>query len=613
MPTLVGSRLDKYEIQGEVGHGGMAVVYRGRDTVLEREVAVKVLHPHLADREESRLRLRREAITVAKLRHENILEIFDYSGKEATESYLVTEFIHGVTLRQWLDERWRPHPILAALIIHRLCLALAHAHAFDVVHRDIKPENVMIRRDGCLKLMDFGIAQIIDHQKLTMTGQLLGSPAYMAPELISGRPVDARTDLFSVGIMLYQLSTGMLPFSGRNPHEVLSKIADASYPPPSSICSLVDDCLEAIIDRALARDPDQRFQSAEALASDLAGYLAEAGVAATGAEVRAYFQEPEDYVAELNGQVCAALMEHASEAIRGSQSARAIRLLGRVLELSPDNSDALALLNRLRRRERRIRSVALLGAGLAGFGLVAAGFLLAANLPDDPKTLQNDEQHPLGAGKPLRSLVVPTMPKAKPIKLPPGQHADAPTDTSASHKAPPVGKRPPKRPPKTPPKSATCKLFISGTMPPANLGSYTLKYAGKKETLSSLEQQISFTRDKITVNLTGPLYYGFKTVTREECVAGASVTLIAKPRPAVLHFLGSPPNTTAECLSGSPCPDAKPHLIGNGVSFPRIPIEPGEVYLKFRFKAAGYKPLVRRLRVGPGPNDINLNLTPRGD
>ncbi len=611
MPTLVGSRLDKYEIQAEVGHGGMAVVYRGRDTVLEREVAVKVLHPHLADREESRLRLRREAITVAKLRHENILEIFDYSGEEATESFLVTEFIHGVTLRQWLDERWRPHPILAALIVHRLCLALAHAHGFDVVHRDIKPENVMIRRDGCLKLMDFGIAQIIDHQKLTMTGQLLGSPAYMAPELISGRPVDARTDLFSVGIMLYQLATGMLPFSGRNPHEVLSKIADATYPPPSSICSLVDDCLEAIIDRALARDPDERFQSAEALASELASYLAEAGVATTGDEVRAYFQEPEEYVQELNDQVCAALMEHAGEAVRGGQNARAIRLLGRVLELSPDNSDAVALLHRLRRRERRIRSVALIGAGLAGFGLVAAGFLLAANLPDDPKTMQNDESGPtLGGGKPLRSLVVPTIPKAKPIEPKPGQD----TDTPAPKKPPIVGRRPLKKPPKIPTiKPATCKLVISGGISPANLEPYTLKYANKKEKLSSLEHQISFTRDKITVNLTGPLYYGFKTITRAECVAGASVTLLAKPRPAVLHFLGAPPNTTAECLSGSPCSDAKPHLIGNGVSFPRIPMEAREAYLKFRFKAAGYKPLVRRLRIGPGPNDINLTLVPRGD
>src|SRR5690606_30960548 len=213
--TLVGTQLDKYQLLEEVGHGGMAVVYRAHDSVLQREVAVKVLHAHLADREESKLRLQREAIAVAKLRHDNILEIFDYSGPQAPDSYIVTEFIHGPTLREWIDDSLDPRPAVAALIIHRLCLALGHAHRSGIIHRDIKPENVMIRvDDGCLKLMDFGIAQLLDNQKLTMTGQLIGSPAYMAPELISGRPLDARTDLFSLGIILYQLATGELPFTG---------------------------------------------------------------------------------------------------------------------------------------------------------------------------------------------------------------------------------------------------------------------------------------------------------------------------------------------------------------------------------------------------------------
>jgi len=615
MPTLVGTRLDKYEIQAEVGHGGMAVVYRGRDTILEREVAVKVLHPHLADREESRLRLRREAITVAKLRHENILEIFDYSGEEAVESYLVTEFIHGVTLRQWLDEKWRPHPVLAALLIHRLCAALAHAHDFDVVHRDIKPENVMIRRDGCMKLMDFGIAQIIDHQKLTMTGQLLGSPAYMAPELISGRPVDARTDLFSVGIMLYQLATGMLPFSGRNPHEVLSKIADANYPPPSSICSLVDDGLEAIIDRALARDPDQRFQTADELAQELSAYLAEADVPATQAEVMAYFQAEEEYTAELNQRVCTALMERASAAMRKNQSARAIRLLGRVLELSPDNTEAVALLGRLRRRERRIRTLAVLGAAAAGFGLVAAGVLLATSLPDDPKSMAGDETTaPLGSGKPLRTQpIVPNAVVTKPIKDDIGPSKTGATGDSAARTTG-GGRRPSVRPLKVAApvqKNATCTLNISG-IPPAVARSYNLKYEGKKEPISSLQHDISFANDKVTVNLTGPRYYGYKTIGREACLAGP-VQFPAQRKGAVLRFRGAPPHTTAECVSGPPCPDAKPHLIGDGVSFPEIPMDLDQVYIKLRFKSSGYAPKVERVSIQPGANQIDLDLKAHSD
>ena len=332
MPNLVGTRLDKYEIQSEVGHGGMAVVYRGIDTVLDREVAVKVLHPHMAAREESRARLRREALTVARLRHENILEIYDYSGENAAESFLVTEFIHGMTMREWLDTRWRPRPALAALVVHRLCVALGHAHKLGIVHRDIKPENVMIRQDGCLKLMDFGIAQIIDHQKLTMTGQLLGSPAYMAPELISGKPIDARTDLFAVGIMLYQLATGALPFSGRNPHEVLSRIADAEYPKACTICPLVDDELEGIIAKSLAREPDLRYQSAEDFARELERYLEEVGIPASHEEVIAYFVDCDRYVDQLDKRVCTTLMTRAETAARAGHSARAIRLLGRVLD-----------------------------------------------------------------------------------------------------------------------------------------------------------------------------------------------------------------------------------------------------------------------------------------
>ncbi|MBC8070399.1 MAG: protein kinase, partial [Deltaproteobacteria bacterium] len=365
MATLAGTQLDKYDMLEEVGHGGMAVVYRGRDRVLDREVAIKVLHPHLSDRVESRERLHREALAVAKLRHENILEIFDYSGPGVAESYIVTEFIHGPTLRQWLDDGYVPRPAIAALVVHRLALALAQAHKAGIVHRDIKPENVMIRReDGCVKLMDFGIAQILDSQKLTMTGQLIGSPAYMAPELINGRPLDARTDLFSLGILLYQLATGELPFFGRNPHEVLNRIADGNYPAPSTVCPLCDGELEAIIDKALASNPDDRYQSTDALAKRLEEYLQEITVEPVAGELREYFRGPSDYLAQLDARVSTALMGHAERAAREGLHARAIRLLDRVLELDRDNKQARAMLSRLRVRARRMRHVLVGGAGL---------------------------------------------------------------------------------------------------------------------------------------------------------------------------------------------------------------------------------------------------------
>jgi len=173
---------------------------------------------------------------VAKLRHENIVEIFDYSGVEAAEaagsSYIVTEFIDGRTLKQVITDRPIAFPEIGAMIILQVARALAHAHAQKILHRDIKPENIMIRSDGVVKLMDFGISHMVDLERLTVTGQLLGSPAYMAPEHVEGRQLDFRTDVFAAGIVLYQLTVGKLPFEGKNPHEVLKRIAECRFVDP---------------------------------------------------------------------------------------------------------------------------------------------------------------------------------------------------------------------------------------------------------------------------------------------------------------------------------------------------------------------------------------------
>ena len=152
----------------------MAVVYRAQDETLRREVAVKVLHPHLLAEAESRARLQREARAVAKLNHDGILQIFDYSGDDAESSFIVTEFIDGQTLKQFLTNRKLPVPELAALIVLEVGDALAHAHSFGIIHRDVKPENVMVRKDGAVKLMDFGVAQVVDLERMTVTGQILG-------------------------------------------------------------------------------------------------------------------------------------------------------------------------------------------------------------------------------------------------------------------------------------------------------------------------------------------------------------------------------------------------------------------------------------------------------
>src|SRR5688572_1123036 len=288
---------ERYRLIAEVGQGGMAIVYRAHDETLKREVAIKVLHQHLAAEPESKARLEREAQAVAKLRHDNILEIFDYSGLDSTTAYIVTEFIDGQTLKQFMTGRSLRFPEVAAMICVEVCKALGHAHGVGVLHRDVKPENVMVRKDGRIKLMDFGIAQILDLQRMTVTGQLLGSPAYMAPEIVEGKQLDFRTDVFSVGIMLYLLATGNLPFSGKNPHEVLRRITEGKFADPRTVGRGVDQALSRIINRALARRPEDRYADVGPMADDLNAYLAEAGLADVRAELRAFFADPAAYEA----------------------------------------------------------------------------------------------------------------------------------------------------------------------------------------------------------------------------------------------------------------------------------------------------------------------------
>lgn len=643
MPSLAGTKIDKYQIVEEVGHGGMAIVYRGHDTVLEREVAVKVLHAHLADREESRARLQREALAVAKLRHDNILEIFDYSGGTDAESYIVTEFIHGPTMREWIDDKLDPRPTVAAMIVHRLCLALQEAHRVGIVHRDIKPENVMVRDgDGTLKLMDFGIAQILDDQKLTLTGQLIGSPAYMAPELISGKPLDQRTDLFSLGILLYQLATGTLPFSGRNPHEVLNRIADGDYPPPSSICPLVDRDLEAIIAVSLATSPDERFQSAQSFAKELERYLGETGISPTPDELKAYFGEPEVYVRELDDRVACTLMERAAAASDQGHTARAIALLSRVLEINSGHAGARSLLDKVRRRERRLRHMLLGAGGLALIGLIAAGVMLVPEGRGSGQVAAAASDSSPGADlktpratTPVESLSEPgekplaTLPATEPGRTtepPPGvttsdaADPNAGSDTAGTPPRPadvrPIGSRPstgrrPKRtnPVSTGPVPFSCKLKITN-IPFNTARNHKLQVGGKRTlAIDATAMQLSLERST-TVSLTGGTWRGTARLTAESCAKG-TVNLSAKPRPAKVRITGVPPKTVVRCLKGCAVKDIGDNQAADA-ELNDIPLDSsGSQRIVLQLQAEGHQSKRVERTVHPGSQTIPLKLERR--
>ncbi|HEX7499937.1 MAG TPA: serine/threonine-protein kinase [Polyangia bacterium] len=347
----------RYRIIEEVGQGGMAVVYRDHDEKLRREVAVKVLHAHLLAEPESKARLEREARAVAKLNHDGILQIFDYSSEEAASSYIVTEFIDGQTIKQFLASRKLPVPELAALIVMELGEALAHAHSLGIIHRDLKPENVMVRKDGVLKLMDFGVAQVVDLERMTVTGQILGSPAYMAPEVLDGRTLDFRSDVFSVGVMLYQMATGALPFSGKNPHEVLRKVSEGKFADPRTVNRLVSDQLARVIAKAMARKPEDRYPTIQAMVDELRAYVADAGLGTAKDELRTYLTEPDEYEKTVVSRMVSALVNSGLCEQAAKHRARALELWNRALAFEPDNQAVLTELRRLERGERLRRWV----------------------------------------------------------------------------------------------------------------------------------------------------------------------------------------------------------------------------------------------------------------
>jgi serine/threonine-protein kinase len=366
---MAHKELVKYKLLEEVGHGGMAVVYRGLDTALNREVAVKILHAHLAEQEESKQRFQREAQAVAKLQHDNIIEIYDYSGLDSEDSYIVTEFIHGRTLKDFLSRHPISHPEIAAMVIVEICKALGHAHSLGVIHRDIKPENIMIRDDGRVKLTDFGIAQVVDVQRLTVTGQLLGSPAYMAPELVEGKRIDFRADIFSVGTLIYQLATSDLPFKGKNPHEVLKRIAEGRYVDPEVANPIVGGQLASIIRKTLAHEVDERYQDIDGLHEDLIEFLGMVEINDTRAELAAYFGDPAAYSQELQERVVESLTARGKEALAKRKVPLALECFNRVLCADPKNDEVLAILDQLTRRRRIGRALAVLVlVGVLGSG-----------------------------------------------------------------------------------------------------------------------------------------------------------------------------------------------------------------------------------------------------
>lgn len=258
---MINEMISRYQVIGELGRGGMAVVYKARDTTLDRNVAIKVILPDQQQTEKFLKRFVREAKTLAQLSHPNILKILDY-GDHNGSPYLVTEYLPGGSLANFLGKINTANE--AANLLLPIACALQHAHQQKVIHRDVKPQNILMNDAGEPMLADFGIAKLIDtdeSQSLTGTGSMVGTPAYMAPEQVQGGTVDPRTDIYSLGVIFFELVTGRKPYTANTPVEVSLKHINEPIPKPRQFVRDLSSDAEKIIYKSIAKNPDDRYQN----------------------------------------------------------------------------------------------------------------------------------------------------------------------------------------------------------------------------------------------------------------------------------------------------------------------------------------------------------------
>jgi serine/threonine-protein kinase len=622
-PTSGFPRIDKFELIEEIGHGGMATVYRAKDPRLGREVAVKVIHKHLRENPEVGTRFVAEARAAAKLRHPGIVDVFDVSSDEDAERYLVVELIRGCTLRKVLQKHKELPAEIGAAIVLRICDALQHAHASAIIHRDIKPENVLVElpadraavaresvatprapavapaptpsrpsadppsdpgdtqrsladvvtphgvrhaahakaevrdksdkpratpRDDAgvvIKITDFGIAKILDAQGVTSTGQVLGSPAHMAPEQIEGGEVDARTDVFALGVLMYECLVGHLPFEGKNPAQVLRRVLEGSYSPADRERPSVGGRWARIVARALARDPEERTPSAEALGYAIKDELSALGIGDAKAEIDAYFADPEAHAEALRERLVPRLVARGEAARKAGDIPGAAADLNRALALKPDDLTILKRIGSLTSSASRrllLRRAAAIAAGSAVLGLVAFGAARAWKA----RAAQHDPPLPVTAAS-----MVETAPR--PVADPPVRTVDhatvVPSGTSAVE---PSAKRPPRVPaspgftPAPPPPAAGSRMVRFNINPK---GAKLSVDGAQQSWLSAFPLSVGQHRIEVSPNVEACCKKITTTINVEagEPDSVLTVPLSMEIRPAQVTLSGAPPNGQLSC------------------------------------------------------------------
>lgn len=447
----VGATLGRYQLLASIGHGAMATVFRARDTQLGRDVAVKVMSVAHAARGGAAERFRREAHAVAALKHPGILEIYDFvSATDEEPSYIVAELIKGPTLRELLEERrGRLLPEFAALIALPIADALALAHERGVIHRDVKPDNVMIEASGDgsrVVLTDFGVAQITGMETMTATGALVGSPAYMSPEQSRGQDVGPAADLWSLGAMLYEMVTGVVPFAGKDPFTMIAAILRGTFRRPSQVVATVGPDSEAMIMRCLKANPSERYASAGKFASELREFVHTAGLVPEARALRRYLDDAATAESVLRPRVADAAVARARQAARRGHLARALAELGHATAYVPKHPGAEKLLKRLSASRLVIKGAMVVAGLMAAVAIAWLGQPLLGGRPAAPAASLSKSSSKVGPASPppVATTASPLQAGAPPAMPLPATAPAQPTATAP--KAGPAIARPQTRP-----------------------------------------------------------------------------------------------------------------------------------------------------------------------
>ncbi|HSS27032.1 MAG TPA: serine/threonine-protein kinase, partial [Usitatibacter sp.] len=264
------STLGRYKIISEIGQGAMGVVYKAVDPIIDRTVAIKTINLNLSktELEEYEARFQQEIKAAGRLNHPNIVTIYDV-GKTDQVAYMAMEFLEGQELKDMIASGQLPPADVIVDIISQVADGLSFAHQQDIVHRDVKPSNIMVLKNSLAKITDFGIARLPNSAVKTMTGLILGSPRYMSPEQVIGKTIDARSDIFSLGVVLYEALTGVAPFDGDNVNAIMYATVNTTPPPPSAHTRAVPPMLDLIVAKAMAKLLEDRYQTIHEFGADL--------------------------------------------------------------------------------------------------------------------------------------------------------------------------------------------------------------------------------------------------------------------------------------------------------------------------------------------------------